>query len=148
MHKTLAAVLGFGAVEAGVKGTSFAPLLLNGPGGRHSEQYPQYPRCARGADCMMLARADIEAMGYSVRAEGARYTEWRTWDGAALRADWSAAGLLGQELYPHAASDPALNMSVWGGSENANEAANPAHAALAQELAQVLATQFSAKSAC
>ena len=50
VHKTLAAVLGLGAVEAGVEGTSFAPLLLNDPGGRHSEQaFSQYPRCARAA---------------------------------------------------------------------------------------------------
>ena len=47
---------------------------------------------------MTFARTDIEAMGYSVRGEGARYTEWRTWSGAALEADWSAAGLLGAAL--------------------------------------------------
>ena len=91
---------------------------------------------------MLFARSDIELMGFSVRAESARYTEWRAWNGTALRADWSAAGLVAKELYPHATNDPALNMSDWDGSENANEAANPAHTAFMQELAQVLATQF------
>ena len=92
---------------------------------------------------MTFARTDIEAMGYSVRGEGARYTEWRTWSGAALEADWSAAGLLGAELYPHT-NDPVLNMSDWDSSENANEAANEAYAPLRAELAQVLAAQFDA----
>jgi hypothetical protein len=39
--------------------------------------FSQYPRCAGGADCMTFARSDILFMGYSVRSDTMRYTEWR-----------------------------------------------------------------------
>ncbi len=39
--------------------------------------FSQYPRCIGGADCMTFARSDILFMGYSVRSETMRYTEWR-----------------------------------------------------------------------
>jgi iduronate 2-sulfatase len=63
LYRTLADVLGLGAVEAGVEGTSFAPLLLTDPSFNHSRYaFSQYPRCAGGADCMMFARTEIEVI--------------------------------------------------------------------------------------
>jgi hypothetical protein len=49
-------------------------------------------------ECLDVPKASITRMGYSVRVEDARYTEWRVWL-PSLRADWTAAGLVAQELY-------------------------------------------------
>ena len=65
----------------------------------------------------------------------------RVWRARTLRADWSAAGLAGRELYSHAL-DPVLNISDFDSSENANLAGSPAYAAAAQALAAVLRRQF------
>ena len=65
----------------------------------------------------------------------------RVWINSTLRADWSAAGLAGRELYSHAL-DPVLNISDFDSSENANLAGSPAYAAAAQALAAVLRRQF------
>ena len=65
----------------------------------------------------------------------------RVWINSTLRADWSAAGLAGRELYSHAL-DPVLNISDFDSSENANLAGSPAYAAAEQALAAVLRRQF------
>ena len=70
-------------------------------------------------------------------------TTGRVWINSTLRADWSAAGLAGRELYSHAL-DPVLNISDFDSSENANLAGSPAYAAAAQALAAVLRRQFDA----
>ena len=108
MYKTIAELLNLGAVEAGVMGSSFAPLVTVDPSASHAMYaFSQYPRCPAGADCMMFDAVGITAMGYSVRSATIRYTEWRSWQNASLTGDWSAAGLIGAELYPHM-HDPRL----------------------------------------
>ncbi len=59
---------------------------------------------------------DIRYMGYSVRSERYRYTEWVGFDRAAFRPDWSE--VVGAELYDHG-SDPGEDMNVAGRSEYA-----------------------------
>ena len=38
-------------------------------------------------------------MGYSIRTDAYRYTEWLRWNGTILKADWS--NVVGVELYDH-----------------------------------------------
>jgi len=40
-------------------------------------------------------------MGYSIRTRSFRYTQWRRWIRNIQLADWSAAGIVGVELYDH-----------------------------------------------
>jgi|EP01046_Picozoa_sp_COSAG06_P077032 hypothetical protein len=61
--------------------------------------------------------------------------------GTTLVADWSPAGLHGQEFYPHE-TDPVLNRTDFDSSENVNQAANPAFKAELGTLMQVLRQQF------
>ena len=92
---------------------------------------------------MMFARADIAVMGYSIRSELSRYTEWRTRDGKALKADWTRAGRVGVEFYPHAASDPTgSSISDFDNSENVNEANDPSKKDEVAKCAALLAAQF------
>ena len=42
-------------------------------------------------------------MGYSIRTQTWRFTEWYRWNGASLTPDWSDAA--GAELYSHAGDD-------------------------------------------
>jgi len=145
MYRSLADVFNLSPVEEGVEGSSFAPLLLADPTGKNhsAHAFSQYPRCAGGADCMMFARADIAVMGYSIRSELSRYTEWRTWDGKALKADWTRAGRVGVEFYPHAASDPTgSSISDFDNSENVNEANDPSKKDEVAKCAALLAAQF------
>jgi hypothetical protein len=90
-YKTMADLFALGPVESGVQGRSFAPLLTKSPTLPHSTYaFSQYPRCAVGhrptptgaEDCMPHPRSEILFMGYSVRSSTARYSEWRSFNGA------------------------------------------------------------------
>ena len=73
-----------------------------------------FPRCAHvgmplygargtpdGADnsCLEVERTDFTWMGYTMRTDRYRYTEWVGWDGDTLSPIWSA--LKAAELYDH-----------------------------------------------
>ena len=62
---------------------------------------------------MMYEREQISIMGFTVRSENMRYTQWRTWVGTKLVADWTKNGLVGEELYTHT-DDPVMNISDFG----------------------------------
>jgi iduronate 2-sulfatase len=76
--------------------------------------FSQYPRCLStpaapsglategflwNRQCAMLENGKIDVMGYSVRVEGWRYTEWYRWEGRRSRPRWSAEGQVAVELY-------------------------------------------------
>lgn len=99
-------------------GASLGPLLRDPtlPSTNHTGwALSQYPRCpmdlSNPADfyennkCEFVERSEIPFMGYSLRVDAWRYTEWATWDGARLRPDWTK--LAGTELYAHEAGDTA-----------------------------------------
>ena len=90
---------------------------------------------------MMFDRDQILDMGFTLRSESARYTEWRTWNGTALCADWSENGLVATELYLHR-SDPVLNASDFDSSENKNIAGMKQYNTLQAKLAGALSAQF------
>ena len=53
-------------------------------------------------------------MGFSVRVANARYTEWRIWKPNCV-GDWTAAGLVAQELYDHT-GDMGYDVELGGGA--------------------------------
>merc|ERR1712151_82684 len=75
-----------------------------------------------GADntCLDVERTDFTWMGYTMRTDRYRYTEWVRWNGTALRPIWS--DLRARELYDHE-----KDLGHWtdpDGFENVNLAAH------------------------
>jgi iduronate 2-sulfatase len=133
----------------GLEGTSLLPVL-NDPGaaGAKKMAFSQYPRCPEYSlytdpvdyECLNIAAANISHMGFSVRVDAARYTEWRRWKPSCV-GDWSGAGLVAQELYDHA-GDPGVGPHTFDDFEFVNLAYEPSQEALVARLAAVLRMQF------
>eukprot|EP01065_Artemidia_motanka_P008387 TRINITY_DN14215_c0_g1_i1.p1 TRINITY_DN14215_c0_g1~~TRINITY_DN14215_c0_g1_i1.p1 ORF type:complete len:539 (+),score=166.32 TRINITY_DN14215_c0_g1_i1:50-1618(+) len=87
-------------------------------------------------------RAGDAVMGYTVRTDTYRYTEWVAFDAKAAEPDWSKS--FGRELYDHTASPvPAGTPEGWG-METVNEAELPDRAALVAALSKQLRAGWSA----
>jgi iduronate 2-sulfatase len=120
MPTLITMVLGSKYVPPCMMGKDFSSLLLLGLSKvknnhqiHHSKQQwalTQYPRCpnapaiARSLNiwsdpCTNQDPKTYSYMGYSLRTERWRYTEWRRWNG--VMADWTPAGLNATELYDH-----------------------------------------------
>jgi hypothetical protein len=84
-------------------------------------QYPR-PSVEPQSNSDQPSLNDITIMGYSMRTDDYRYTEWVTFDPDTYTADWSE--VVAQELYLHR-QDP---------NEDANVAYFPEHTALVQTL--------------
>ena len=93
---------GHGA-DGGGRGSAASADL--GPRGWALSQYPRCPKSTNASDfyqnnvCEFVERSEIPYMGYSLRVDAWRYTEWVAWDGANLRPQWGQ--LVGAELYSH-----------------------------------------------
>ena len=88
-----------------------------------------------------MHKANISIMGYSVRSAIWRFTEWRRWQGQALCADWSPAGLVARELYSHAGNS-GLGPASLDNFEFINEAYEENTRGVVAQLAAVLKQQF------
>lgn len=71
-------------------------------------------------------------MGYSVRVDGWRLTQWVEWNGTALAPNWagsgsngSSGGVVAVELYDHRAADSKPFPTDFDATENANVAGDP-----------------------
>eukprot|EP00662_Eupelagonemidae_sp_cell21_P006166 gene6166-33957_t len=146
---TAAALAGLGQPEqqpVPLEGQSFAALfddLKAAPPKRYA--LSQYARCPRSKgpeweknSCPSVpTNAAITVMGYSLRVEGWRYTEWAAFDGSADggkgRVDWSKP-LHGVELYDHRTGDE----NDFDFHENTNVANRTEHAALVAGLSEQL----------
>ncbi|MBI3884609.1 MAG: sulfatase [Opitutae bacterium] len=106
LYPTLAELAGL-PLPAGLEGTSLVPLLAKPDRPWKQAAFSQYPR------------EDGRVMGYSLRTDRHRYTEW---------IEVSSGKALERELYDHAV-DPA---------ENANLARRPENLALAAALSRRL----------
>lgn len=70
------------------------------PHQNHSDTKPfafsQYPRCGSGplleanGDCLQVAASNFSTMGFSVRDESFRWTEWKGWSGEQLKPIWGS----------------------------------------------------------
>jgi len=96
-------------IPPNLEGVSFKPLLENPDRPWKKAAFSQYPRAVKGVG---------QAMGYSMRTDRYRYTEWRV----------PGSDFLAVELYDHE-KDP---------QENVNVAKRPENAALVKQLAAQL----------
>eukprot|EP00040_Diaphanoeca_grandis_P003964 m.26542 g.26542 ORF g.26542 m.26542 type:complete len:548 (-) comp15441_c0_seq1:72-1715(-) len=119
LYKTLADLSGLGValVEDGVDGISLMPVIQN-PNLQtplRNASRSQFPRCYNKTlfdnitsplpmldrtDCQDLPKEDFDLMGYSIRTDSWRFTEWRKWDGQNLVGLWDIAAN-GTEMYFH-----------------------------------------------
>ncbi|GMH71428.1 hypothetical protein TL16_g05649 [Triparma laevis f. inornata] len=136
------------ADEHPLEGESFAPAFddseWQGQGWALS-QYPRAPKttAAKQNDDKSLSadpvNDNITVMGYSLRVEGWRYTEWASFDGTANggkgKVDWTAP-LYGVELYDH--SDAVGDINDLDAHENVNVAESPENKGIVAELSKQL----------
>merc|ERR1712185_840163 len=88
-------------------------------------------------ECTTCNRNDIEAMGFSVRSEDWRLTEWVAWDAEHWAPLWDHQ--IGLELYNHAGD---LGTDLDKATPTENVAADPEHADTVKELLSALRRQF------
>lgn len=152
LYRTVSDLAGAPAPESGVQGQSLAPLFAaqdpNTAGLNLTYAFSQYPRCGpqprdkHGAPwsnpCTQTERGQFKTFGYTVRSDEWRYTEWRTWDGSKLKADWSDSASVSRELYAHSGDD-GTDLDAF---ENANVADDPANAGVVSLLSAALRSQF------
>ncbi len=133
----------------GLEGTSLLSVLQNPSStGPKTMAFSQYPRCPEYSmysdptdyECLNIPATNFSHMGFSVRVDNARYTEWRLWKSNCV-GDWTLSGLVAQELYDHT-SDKGFGPETFDNFEFVNLAYSPAHKAQVQELAAVLLKQF------
>ncbi|KAH8060223.1 sulfuric ester hydrolase [Aureococcus anophagefferens] len=93
VYRTFADLAGLPAPARDVQGKSLGPLLRSGAPHRNFS-VTQYPRCPRDyrkqwdANCKRLTAAEIPVMGYTLRVDHFRFTEWYYWVAApATRAN-------------------------------------------------------------
>ena len=101
-------------IKVCTEGVSLTPLMNNPSIAWKPRVFSQYPRTYQ------------RAMGYSLRDDRYRYTEWVDYDEDEHKPDWSI--LFGAELYDHQ-TDP---------NENTNRADDPSYAEKRQELSSQL----------
>jgi len=126
-----------------LEGSSFAPLLTDGPASpRWKKRYAftQYPRCDAGNGmnnpCTQVSDHNLSVMGYSARSADARYTRWMKWNGSSLAVQsWDGAALVGESFYDHSTDDG--NSTDFAG-EDVNLAGQPQHAVKQAELTSAL----------
>eukprot|EP00911_Craspedida_sp_UC1_P000600 UC1_evm1s458 len=92
----------------GLEGHSFAPLLSNPDRPWKRASFSQYARCAENKTsgyftrCSGLPRDQIQAMGYTVRTQDFRYTEWYYYNASApVAGPGPASAVFARELYNH-----------------------------------------------
>ena len=131
--------------DAPLAGQDLSPLLAD-PAARLAKDWAlsQFPRCANtvaqsradypfSGECLQgpgAVRSAIPYMGYTLRVENYRYTEWPAWNGLSLAPDWGNITIgdqVGRELYEHKL-DTGVGPYSFSKFENANvaETADPA----------------------
>jgi iduronate 2-sulfatase len=115
LYPTLVDVCGLPA-RSGLEGRSLRPLIANPRAPFKDAAFTQHPRPPH-------TPVPGEAMGYSLREDRYRYTEWR---------DWQTGGMLGVELYDHETDD----------AETINLAAEARLTDVRSRLGRRLAQQF------
>ena len=139
-----------------VEGTDLSPAIRDSQLALKTAAYSQYPRCPKNFSipfglnyCESIPAKNFFAMGLSVRTADARYTEWRRWDGAALRPRWDpsdAEALVGVELYLHD-GDSGRGAGLFDRWETENAAGRKASATLEARHRALLRRQFGPKGA-
>ena len=91
------------ASEENLDGSSLATLFDNPERVIKNVTLSQYPRCLNAKSssdlCTGVPREKFDYMGYSMRTDDYRYTEWVKWNGTKLKPEWDKQ--VGVELYSH-----------------------------------------------
>ena len=146
LYPTLAVVAGLPLPRAGanctdtgcIEGFDASPLLDDPCRPWKVASFSQYGRCdhdpATGyyKRCSGEAREMIQVMGYSVRTEDFRYTEWFTYNGGTLKPEYNDT--VAVELYDHR-GDPGNDFDFY---DQVNLAHNTSFASVAKLHAQIL----------
>ena len=138
----------------GLEGISLLPVLQDpSSAGKKTMAFSQYPRCPEYSmysdptdyECLNIPATNFSHMGFSVRVDNARYTEWRLWKSNCV-GDWTPSGLVAQELYDHS-DDKGFGPETFDNFEFVNLAYSSVHKSQVQELAAALLKQFGHDSA-
>ncbi len=121
LYPTLIDLCDIPAPDHVLEGTTLTPVLKNENASVKPAAFTQHPRPAYPP-----SGTQPRAMGYSMRTERWRYTEWRSFD---------TAKILARELYDHR-SDP---------NENRNVSGEPKHSALIKQMSNELAATYPLK---
>lgn len=118
--------------QESVDGTSFAHVFKKPSKAHKDAAFSQYPRCWNSkfpqnetafphmSRCAEVDKHDFAYMGYSIRTDRWRYTEWAKWDGKNLRPIWEESA--GVELYDHKGDDGPSSKASYEQFENVNVA--------------------------
>jgi arylsulfatase A-like enzyme len=128
---------------APLAGQDLSPLLID-PTTKLAKDFAlsQFPRCVNkqkdskdnypwSGECLTgptSARSAIPYMGYTLRVQGYRITEWPAWDGERLAPDWgnlTIGGQVGRELYDHRHDSSVCAQSFEGETANIAESVDP-----------------------
>eukprot|EP01050_Picozoa_sp_SAG11_P013773 SAG11_NODE_1633_length_4542_cov_4.532298_2_plen_240_part_00 len=156
LYPTAVALAGLPPVPAteGLEGVSLEPVLRDPSERVKTAGFSQYPRCPQynwktdpgDWECLVVPQENITLMGFSIRTEDARYTEWRVWKlcSGVVRiscADWTERGLVAAELYDHTGDD-GLGVTSFDEYEYENLAYDTSRGAQKDKLAAALRVQF------
>jgi arylsulfatase A-like enzyme len=121
IYQTVSEVMGLGLPNDTVAfdGHSLVPILADPENGKVKDYaLSTFPRCAHvgqpiygarnlkgGEDnsCLKIPRTDFTWMGYTMRTDRWRYTEWPRWNGTDMTPIWSE--IHSAELYDHLGDD-------------------------------------------
>jgi len=144
LYKTVASLAGVPDVEEGVEGIDLSPLFENKDLPLRTASFSQYSRCPEAGEpvyyhpnCEEVPKEKIGVMGYSVRDQLWRYTEWFKWNGTSLKAEWDEPSV-GRELYSHSGDD-GVNYDKF---ENQNIVDEPGHEEIVKRLRETLLKHF------
>ncbi|XP_065191322.1 iduronate 2-sulfatase-like [Sycon ciliatum] len=133
VYPTLAELAGL-PLPGDLDGTSQAPVFHADGVSVKNVSLSQFPKCGSNlthmGTCEHRDKHLLDYMGYTIRTDQYRYTEWFRWNGTELRADLSQA--VARELYDHHGDDG----TDFDSFENENVAAE--QASLADELSAEL----------
>ena len=85
VYRTLVDLAGLPPPDATVQGRSLRPVLEDATATHRNFSVTQYPRCPKDyskqwdANCKRLTAAEIPVMGYTLRVDHYRFTEWYAW---------------------------------------------------------------------
>lgn len=140
MYPTLASAAGLPvpniACKGCIEGDDNTPLLDNPFRPWKKAVFSQYGRCSFDEStgyyqrCSGQDRDQIQVMGYSVRTENFRYTEWFSYNGSSV--DFSKT--VARELYDHT-TDIGDDFDAY---DQVNVASNPAYAKVVDEHATIV----------
>lgn len=153
MYPTLVELSGLPLVPVseGLEGTSLASVLHDpSASAPHNKTmaFSQYPRCpeynmvtqSTQWECLQTPKENITRMGFSIRTELFRLTEWRIWTHQ-CKADWTDNGLVAVELYAHE-GDMGKTAATFDNFEFKNLNGTTEFKHQQEELSALLRTQF------